>query len=218
MKDFKFIKYLLVITKENLDFDQIFMLWWSVNHRCQQLCTLAFRVPHAHDETVQLTAQEVALLLQLLDALLQPGVLLQSDIQVSSQVGHQDEGVVLGVRGLLHHSLWDNGWDISIINTSQKFTLNIFIQELLTDLRSYNPKYSERSYKIMVLIGGHVLYTRSTVYHLLALVQVVAGWSIHALLQGKWHLIGVKIQASPSSSFFCWRCRWWRCLSFIVFF
>lgn len=95
---------------------------------------------------------------------------------------------------------------------------NIFIQDLLTDLRSYNPKYSELSYKIMVLIGGHVSYTWSTIYHLLALVQVVAGWSLHALLQGKRHLIGVKIQASPSSSFFCWRCRWWRCLSFIVFF
>lgn len=109
MKDFKFIKHLLVIPKENLDFDQIFMLWCSVNHRRQQSCTLAFGAPHAHDETVQLTAQEVALLLQLLDALLQPGVLLQSDVQVSSQVGHQDERAVLGVRGLLHHRLWDNG-------------------------------------------------------------------------------------------------------------
>lgn len=194
------------------------MLWWSVNHRWQQSCTLAFGAPHAHDETVQLTAQEVALFLQLLDALLQPGVLLQSDVQVSSQVGHQDERAVLGVRGLLHHRLWDNGWDISIINTSRIFTLNIFIQDFLTDNTSYNAKYSELSYKIMVLIGSHVSSTRSTIYHLLALVQVVAGWSLHALLQGKRHLIGVKIQASPSYSFFCWRCRWWRCLSFIVFF
>lgn len=71
------------------------------------MCALAFRAPHAHDKTVQLTAQEVALLLQLLDAFLQPGVLLQSDVEVSSQVGHQDEWAVLGVRGLLHHRLWD---------------------------------------------------------------------------------------------------------------
>lgn len=66
---------------------------------------LTFRTPHADDEAVQLTAQEVAFLLQLLDALLQPGVLLQSDVQVSSQVGHQDEGAVLRVRRLLHHRL-----------------------------------------------------------------------------------------------------------------
>lgn len=44
------------------------------------MCVLAFGAPHAHDETVQLAAQEVALLLQLLNALLQPGVLLQSHV------------------------------------------------------------------------------------------------------------------------------------------
>lgn len=126
------------------------------------MCTLAFGAPHAHDETVQLTAQEVALLLQLLDAFLQPGVLLQSDVQVSSQVGHQDERAVLGVRGLLHHRLWDDGWDISFINTSQIFTLIIFIQDLLTDLSSYNPKHSELNYKIMVMIGVHVSYRLSS--------------------------------------------------------
>lgn len=38
------------------------------------------------DEAIQLTAQEVALLFQLLDALLQPGILLQGDVEVSSQV------------------------------------------------------------------------------------------------------------------------------------
>lgn len=43
----------------------------------------------------------------------------------------------------------------------------------------------------MVIIGGHASYTRRTVYHLLALVQVVAGWSFNALLQGKRHLIGI---------------------------
>lgn len=56
---------------------------------------------------------------------------------------------------------------------------------------SYNPKHSELNYKMMVMIGGHVSYTRRTVYHLLALVQVVAGWSLDALLQGKRHLIGI---------------------------
>lgn len=71
------------------------------------MCGLAFGTPHAHDETVQLTAQEVALLLQLLNAFLQPGVLLQSHIEVSSKVGHQDERAVLGVRGLLRHRLWE---------------------------------------------------------------------------------------------------------------
>lgn len=67
---------------------------------------LTLRTPHADDEAVQLTAQEVALLLQLLDALLQPGVLLQGDVQVSSQVRHQEEVAVLRVRVLLHHGLW----------------------------------------------------------------------------------------------------------------
>lgn len=69
------------------------------------ICVLTLRTPHADDEAVQLTAQEVAFLLQLLDALLQPGVLLQSDVQVSSQVGDQDEGAVLRMRRLLHHRL-----------------------------------------------------------------------------------------------------------------
>lgn len=85
-----------VITEENMDYFYL----------CA--CVLAFRVPHAHDEAVQLTAQEVALLLQLLDAFLQPGVLLQGDVQVGAQVGHQDERAVLGVRGLLDHGLWDD--------------------------------------------------------------------------------------------------------------
>lgn len=66
-----------------------------------QLLTLW--APHADDEAIQLTAQEVALLLQLLDALLQPGILLQSDVEVSSQVWHQDEGAVLWVSRLLRH-------------------------------------------------------------------------------------------------------------------
>lgn len=67
---------------------------------------LTVRTPHADDEAVQLTAQEVPLLLQLLDALLQPGVLLQSDVQVSSQVRDQDERAVLRMGGLLHHGLY----------------------------------------------------------------------------------------------------------------
>lgn len=67
---------------------------------------LTLRTPHADDEAIQLTAQEVAFLLQLLDALLQPGVLLQSDVQVSPQVRDQDERAVLRVRRLLHHRLW----------------------------------------------------------------------------------------------------------------
>lgn len=71
------------------------------------------------------------------------------------------------------------------MNTSQIFTLNIWIQDLLTDLCSYNPKYSELNYRITVIFGGHVSYTWRTVYHLLALVQLVAGWSLDALLQGK---------------------------------
>lgn len=66
---------------------------------------LTLRAPHADNEAVQLTAQEVAFLLQLLDALLQPGILLQSDVQVSSQVRDQDERAVLSVRRLLNHRL-----------------------------------------------------------------------------------------------------------------
>lgn len=73
------------------------------------MCLLTLRTPHADDETVQLTAQEVAFLLQLLDMLLQPGVLLKSDVQVSSQVRDQDERAVLRVRRLLHHRLWGRG-------------------------------------------------------------------------------------------------------------
>lgn len=68
-------------------------------------CSLTLWSPHADDKTVQLTAQEIAFFFQLLNALLQPGVLLQSDIKVSSQVRDQDERAVLGVRKLLHHRL-----------------------------------------------------------------------------------------------------------------
>lgn len=67
--------------------------------------SLTLRTPHADDEAVQLAAQEVAFLLELLDALLQPGVLLQSDVEVSAQVRDQHEGAVLRVRRLLHHWL-----------------------------------------------------------------------------------------------------------------
>lgn len=42
-----------------------------------------------------------------------------------------------------------------------------------------------------MISGGHVSYTWRTVHHLLALVQVVALWSVHVLLQGKRHLIGI---------------------------
>lgn len=50
------------------------------------MCFLTLRTPHTDDEAIELTAQEVALLLQLLDALLQPSVFLQGNVQVSSQV------------------------------------------------------------------------------------------------------------------------------------
>lgn len=76
------------------------------NHMTQRVSWhLTLRTPHVDDEAIQLTAQEVALVLQLLDAFLQPGVLLQSDVQVSPQVRDQDEGAVLRVRRLLHHRL-----------------------------------------------------------------------------------------------------------------
>ena len=41
------------------------------------------------DEAVQLAAEEVPLFLQVLDPLLQPGVLLQRDLQLGPQVGDQ---------------------------------------------------------------------------------------------------------------------------------
>ena len=56
--------------------------------------TIALVVPHGGDKAVKLTAQEVAFLLQVQDAFLQPGVLLQSHVQVCPQIRDQDEGAV----------------------------------------------------------------------------------------------------------------------------
>jgi len=91
--------------------------------------------PHAADEAVQLAAQEVALLLQLLDAFLEPGVLLQGDVQVSPQVRDQDEGAVGGVMGVMRHGICreekNTCMDIYI------YTQTYILLELLNFVRLY---------------------------------------------------------------------------------
>lgn len=77
-------------------------LWTLV---CVFLDHTRLRAPYADDESVQLTAQKVAFFLQLLDPFLQPAVLLQSHVEVSAEVGHQDEGAVRRGRGLCTHWL-----------------------------------------------------------------------------------------------------------------
>lgn len=83
--------------------------------------------PHADDEAVQLTAQEVSLLFQLLNAFLQPGVLLQRDVEVSPQVRNQDERAVLGVKGLLYHWLWFQSRGNKYINTTSRGLKNVYM-------------------------------------------------------------------------------------------
>lgn len=97
---------------------------------------LTLRTPHADDEAVQLTAQEVPLLLQLLDALLQPGILLQGDVQVSSQVRDQDERAVLRMGGLLHHGLCKRGTIQKQLLIDKLFFYTLLVQLLLFCLYS----------------------------------------------------------------------------------
>lgn len=63
------------------------------------------------DESIQLTAQKISLLFQVLDPFLQPRVLLLRDLQLCPQVGHHHEGVV--DRG--QASRWSGIWTKIIV-------------------------------------------------------------------------------------------------------
>lgn len=78
----------VMVHNNNIIIINVYLCVDLIIQRFSQCLTLW--TPHADNEAVQLTAQEVSLLLQFLNALLQPGVLLQSDVQVSSQVRDQD--------------------------------------------------------------------------------------------------------------------------------